>query len=60
MIKPLTNLRRYGVPFMSKKKAVEYRILWNKQSKLQGVNLRYRIFKRGKRYIVTQESTKLI
>jgi hypothetical protein len=52
----LTNFKRYGTIFTNRKKAEDYRKHWNLQAKKQEVNLRYKIFKRGKKYIVTQES----
>jgi len=53
------NYELYGKVFTSRKKAIIYRNKWNENAKKQGVNLRYRILKKGKKYIVTQESRRI-
>lgn len=55
-VKKYKNYQKYGVPFTSLKKATDYRKLWNLNSKKGNLNLRHRVLKVGKRYIVTAES----
>lgn len=46
------------VIFTNKKKAEAYRDYWNAQAKKQDVNLRHRVLKKEKRYIVNAETKK--
>lgn len=61
----LQKYKIYGKVFTNQGKAVAYRNYWNKAVKKNNktfpdspINLRYRILKRKKRYIVTEESKK--
>lgn len=46
------------VIFTSRKKAEAHRDYWNAQAKKGNINLRHRVLKKGKKYVVVAETKK--